>query len=68
MGWHTITAEEGLALTTPGRAFHTGGARMVLRARRFRGTVVGQLSGRGPEHSAGRAAGLAAVVMPMQEP
>jgi hypothetical protein len=63
-----MTAEEGLALTMPGRAFQTGGARMVLRARRFRGTVVGQLSGRWPEHSEGRAAGLAALVKVMQEP
>jgi hypothetical protein len=30
---HTITAEEGLALTLSGRAFQTSGARMVLRAR-----------------------------------
>ena len=29
----TITPDVGLALTAPGRAFHTAGARMVLRAR-----------------------------------
>ena len=27
----TMTVEEGLALTTPGKLFHTGGARMRLR-------------------------------------